>query len=141
MLVESHEKLSGNARFEGFAIDLASELAGVLGFNFTFKLVDDDKVAGIPLLIIMIIISVWQSDISWEVERYARGGYGWHSGLLHSGYIHHLCQDISLCIHHAMAQPWHFYPLCQAQSCTPISCSFLGTIYNRCNYYDSSFQN
>jgi len=43
MLVESHEKLSGNARFEGFAIDLASELAGVLGFNFTFKLVDDDK--------------------------------------------------------------------------------------------------
>ena len=44
MLVESHEKLTGNARFEGFAIDLASELAGLLGFNFTFKLVDDDKV-------------------------------------------------------------------------------------------------
>ena len=65
MLVESHEKLSGNARFEGFAIDLASELAGVLGFNFTFKLVDDDKVSGIPLLIIVMIISVWQSDISW----------------------------------------------------------------------------
>jgi len=43
MLVESHEKLTGNARFEGFAIDLASELAGLLGFNFTFKLVDDDK--------------------------------------------------------------------------------------------------
>jgi len=41
MLVESHEKLSGNARFEGFAIDLATELALVLGFNFTFKLVDD----------------------------------------------------------------------------------------------------
>merc|ERR1712106_481045 len=43
MLVESHEKLTGNARFEGVAIDLASELAGLLGFNFTFKLVDDDK--------------------------------------------------------------------------------------------------
>ena len=59
MLVESHEKLSGNARFEGFAIDLASELAGVLGFNFTFKLVDDDKVSGTSLFIITEIISVW----------------------------------------------------------------------------------
>jgi hypothetical protein len=44
MLVESHEKLTGNNRFEGFAIDLATELSGLLGFNFTFKLVDDDKV-------------------------------------------------------------------------------------------------
>ena len=43
MLVESHKKLSGNARFEGFALDLASELSLVLGFNFTFKLVDDGK--------------------------------------------------------------------------------------------------
>ena len=44
MLVESHEKLTGNARFEGFAIDLATELSALLGFNFTFKLVDDGKV-------------------------------------------------------------------------------------------------
>ena len=44
MYVESFEKLSGNARFEGFAIDLATELAGILGFNFTFKLVDDGAV-------------------------------------------------------------------------------------------------
>jgi hypothetical protein len=44
MLVESHKKLTGNARFEGFAIDLAKELSLVLGFNFTFKLVDDNKV-------------------------------------------------------------------------------------------------
>ena len=43
MLVESHKKLSGNARFEGFDLDLASELSLVLGFNFTFKLVDDGK--------------------------------------------------------------------------------------------------
>ena len=43
MLVESYEKLSGNDRFEGFAIDLAKELSAVLGFNFTFKLVDDGK--------------------------------------------------------------------------------------------------
>ena len=44
MLVESHKKLSGNARFEGFAVDLAKELSVILGFNYTFKLVDDDKV-------------------------------------------------------------------------------------------------
>ena len=44
MYVESFEKLSGNDRFEGFAVDLASELSKVLGFNFTFKLVDDGKV-------------------------------------------------------------------------------------------------
>ena len=44
MLVESHEKLNGNARFEGFAIDLADELSKLLGFNYTFKLVDDGKV-------------------------------------------------------------------------------------------------
>ena len=45
MLVESHKKLTGNARFEGFAIDLATELSLLLGFNFTFKLVDDGKVS------------------------------------------------------------------------------------------------
>ena len=44
MYVESFEKLSGNDRFEGFAIDLATELSAVLGFNFTIKLVDDGKV-------------------------------------------------------------------------------------------------
>ena len=43
MLVESTEKLHGNDRFEGFAIDMAKELAALLGFNFTFKLVDDGK--------------------------------------------------------------------------------------------------
>ena len=43
MYVESFEKLSGNDRFEGFAVDLARELSQVLGFNFTFKLVDDGK--------------------------------------------------------------------------------------------------
>ena len=44
MLVESHKKLTGNARFEGFAVDLAKEISVILGFNHTFKLVDDDKV-------------------------------------------------------------------------------------------------
>ena len=41
MLVESHKKLQGNARFEGFTIDLAEELSKYLGFNYTIKLVDD----------------------------------------------------------------------------------------------------
>eukprot|EP00090_Calanus_glacialis_P039909 TRINITY_DN6950_c0_g1_i1.p1 TRINITY_DN6950_c0_g1~~TRINITY_DN6950_c0_g1_i1.p1 ORF type:complete len:973 (-),score=205.08 TRINITY_DN6950_c0_g1_i1:162-3080(-) len=41
MYVESFEKLSGNARFEGFALDLAEGLSKILGFNYTFKLVDD----------------------------------------------------------------------------------------------------
>merc|ERR1711936_25448 len=43
MYVESKEKLTGNDQFEGFAVDLATELSKILGFNFTFKLVDDGK--------------------------------------------------------------------------------------------------
>ena len=45
MLVESSEKLEGNARFEGISIDVAQELARLLGFNFTIKLVDDGNVS------------------------------------------------------------------------------------------------
>ena len=44
MYVESFEKLTGNARFEGYALDMAEELSKILGFNYTFKLVDDGKV-------------------------------------------------------------------------------------------------
>ena len=40
MLVENTKKLEGNARFEGFAIDLAAELAKKLHCNFTIKLVN-----------------------------------------------------------------------------------------------------
>merc|ERR1719336_2715593 len=43
MYVESFEKLSGNAMFEGMAVDMAHELSLVLGFNYTIKLVDDGK--------------------------------------------------------------------------------------------------
>jgi len=46
MLVEQPTKLSGNARYEGFAIDLAAALAEKLHFNFTFKIVDDGKYGG-----------------------------------------------------------------------------------------------
>ena len=47
MLVESSEKLEGNARFEGISIDVAQELARLLGFNFTVKLVDDGNVSNV----------------------------------------------------------------------------------------------
>ncbi|XP_059097644.1 glutamate receptor ionotropic, kainate 2-like isoform X2 [Tigriopus californicus] len=43
MLKEETRKLVGNDRFEGFAIDLMSEIAKVLRFNVTFKLVDDGR--------------------------------------------------------------------------------------------------
>ena len=41
MLSESAEKLVGNDAFEGYAIDLISEIAAILKFNYTFKWVDD----------------------------------------------------------------------------------------------------
>jgi hypothetical protein len=44
MLKEETKKLEGNDRFEGFAIDLFTEIAKILHFNITFKLVDDGKV-------------------------------------------------------------------------------------------------
>ena len=46
MLKEEIKKLEGNNRFEGFAIDLMTEIAKFLQFNVTFKLVDDGKYGG-----------------------------------------------------------------------------------------------
>ena len=62
MYVESFEKLSGNARFEGYALDMAEELSKILGFNYTFKLVDDGKVRILVQenLIVWIEILVWK---------------------------------------------------------------------------------
>ena len=64
MLVESSEKLEGNARFEGINIDVAKELARLLGFNFTIKLVDDGNVWESWLCLILVNItflsSVWE---------------------------------------------------------------------------------
>ena len=70
MYVESFEKLSGNAMFEGMAVDMAHELSLVLGFNYTIKLVDDGKVSefdhdSIQSLWKKILIVVWQWDLSW----------------------------------------------------------------------------
>ena len=41
MVTESTKKLVGNDAFEGYAIDLISEIAHILKFNYTFKWVDD----------------------------------------------------------------------------------------------------
>ena len=41
MLKETTKKLSGNDRYEGFAIDLIQELSEILGFNYTFVVQED----------------------------------------------------------------------------------------------------
>lgn len=43
MLKESSQHLIGNARFEGFAVDLIAQLAEMEGFNYTFVLREDKK--------------------------------------------------------------------------------------------------
>ncbi|XP_057671940.1 glutamate receptor ionotropic, kainate 2 isoform X1 [Diorhabda carinulata] len=43
MLKETSEKLSGNAQFEGYAVDLIHEISRVLGFNYTIRLVPDGR--------------------------------------------------------------------------------------------------
>ncbi|XP_063891540.1 glutamate receptor ionotropic, kainate 2 isoform X6 [Helicoverpa armigera] len=40
---EASEKLTGNAQFEGYAIDLIHEISKILGFNYTFKLAPDGR--------------------------------------------------------------------------------------------------
>jgi hypothetical protein len=39
--------MDGNDRFEGYGIDLMTEIAKFLQFNVTFKLVDDGKVISV----------------------------------------------------------------------------------------------
>ena len=41
MYRENSEALSGNDRFEGYNVDLISEVASILGFNYTIKIVAD----------------------------------------------------------------------------------------------------
>ena len=41
MLKEKSETLTGNARYEGYSVDLVEEISQILGFNYTIKLVDD----------------------------------------------------------------------------------------------------
>lgn len=43
MRKDSAEKLSGNDQFEGYAVDLIREIARVLGFNYTIRLVPDGR--------------------------------------------------------------------------------------------------
>ncbi|XP_076549026.1 kainate-type ionotropic glutamate receptor subunit 1D isoform X4 [Osmia lignaria lignaria] len=43
MRKDSSEKLTGNAQFEGYSIDLIYEISRILGFNYTFRLVPDGR--------------------------------------------------------------------------------------------------
>lgn len=43
MLKDSSEKLSGNAQFEGYNVDLIYEISRLLGFNYTFRVVPDGR--------------------------------------------------------------------------------------------------
>ncbi|XP_020295440.1 glutamate receptor ionotropic, kainate 2-like isoform X1 [Pseudomyrmex gracilis] len=45
MLTESSSIMTGNARYEGFAIDIIHEMSKILGFNYTFE-VQTDNVYG-----------------------------------------------------------------------------------------------
>lgn len=45
MLKESVDVLTGNERYEGFAIDIIQEMSKALGFNYTFR-VQADNVYG-----------------------------------------------------------------------------------------------
>lgn len=41
MLKDSATQLTGNDRFEGYAVDLIHELSLLLGFNYVFRLQED----------------------------------------------------------------------------------------------------
>ena len=43
MLKEKSETLVGNARYEGYSVDLVEEISKILHFNYTIKLVEDGK--------------------------------------------------------------------------------------------------
>lgn len=43
MRKDSSEKLTGNAQFEGYSVDLIYEISRILGFNYTFRLVPDGR--------------------------------------------------------------------------------------------------
>lgn len=40
---DSSEKLTGNAQFEGYAVDLIHEISRILGFNYTINLAPDGR--------------------------------------------------------------------------------------------------
>lgn len=43
MRKEAPETLTGNAQFEGYAVDLISEISRVLGFNYSIQLAPDGR--------------------------------------------------------------------------------------------------
>jgi ionotropic glutamate receptor len=43
MYVKDWERLEGNARFEGYSMDLITEVSKIIGFKFKFELVPDGR--------------------------------------------------------------------------------------------------
>ena len=43
MLVDGHQSMRGNARFEGFCVDLIEDIAQDLGFQYELYLVPDEQ--------------------------------------------------------------------------------------------------
>jgi ionotropic glutamate receptor len=43
MHVKDWEKLEGNARFEGYSVDLIDEISKIIGFKYVFELVPDGR--------------------------------------------------------------------------------------------------
>ena len=43
MYRENSEALQGNARYEGYNVDLIEEVSKILGFNYTINIVEDGK--------------------------------------------------------------------------------------------------
>lgn len=43
MMKRSESPLSGNDRYEGFCVDILKEIAEIVGFKYTIKLVGDGK--------------------------------------------------------------------------------------------------
>jgi len=43
MIKNSSERLSGNFQFEGYSVDLIHEISKILGFNYTIRLVPDNR--------------------------------------------------------------------------------------------------
>lgn len=48
-MMRGQPNLAGNARYEGFCIDLLEEIAGMVGFEYRIELVPDGKYGAIDL--------------------------------------------------------------------------------------------
>ncbi|GIY42642.1 glutamate receptor ionotropic, kainate 3 [Caerostris extrusa] len=111
MLKDSAEKLTGNARYEGFCIDLIDHLAKLLGFKYIIKEVAD-RAYGIKNE-----TGHWNGMIGNSLEGYCNSGFDDHlvkggsSGLHHALYEHgnqHPFQEADHQSDHTLLFPFTF---------------------------------